>query len=99
MTLPFTAQFAFSQGAYIPYDRDYYHKIERYEILQGNTNPFFNTGFRPFRRDIVAQYLDSLAENPQVIQSKADQFNLNYLSQDSWEFSKRDLPKSKKPFL
>lgn len=99
LTLLFMAQFAFSQGAYIPYDRDYYHKIERYEILQGKTNPFFNTGFRPFRRDIVAQYLDSLAENPQVIQSKADQFNLNYLSQDSWEFSKRDLPKSKKPFL
>ena len=95
----FEVQFAFSQGAYIPFDRDYYHKIERYEILQGKTNPFFNTGFRPFRRDIVANYLDSLAENPQVIQSKADQFNLDYLSQDSWEFSKRELPASKKPFL
>ncbi|WP_255502079.1 hypothetical protein [Algoriphagus sp. AK58] len=89
----------FAQGAYIPYDRDYYHKIERYEILQGKTNPFFNTGYKPFRRDIVAQYLDSLAENPEVIQSKADQFNLNYLSQDSWEFSKREIPGSKKPFL
>ena len=90
---------ALCQGAYIPYDREYYHKIERYEILQGKTNPFFNTGFKPFRRDILALYLDSLAENPTVIQSKSDQFNLDYLSQDSWEFSKRELPESKKPFL
>lgn len=99
LILLFSAQFAFSQGAYIPYDRDYYHKLERYEILQGKTNPFFNTGFRPFRRDIVAQYLDSLAENPVVIQSKADQFNLDFLTQDSWEFSTREIPASKKPIL
>lgn len=93
------SQPSFSQGGYLPFDRTYYHKIERYEILQGNTNPFFNTGFKPFRRDIVAQFLDSLAQNPKVIQSKADQFNLAYLSQDSWEFSSRKIPSSKKSFL
>ena len=93
------AQQALGQGAYIPYDRDYYHKIDRYEILQGGTNPFFNTGYKPYRRDILAQYLDSLAENPAVIRSKADQFNLDYLSQDNWEFSEREIPESKKPFL
>jgi hypothetical protein len=92
-------QFSLAQGAYIPYDRDYYHKIDRYEILQGGNNPFFNSGFKPYRRDILAQYLDNLAENPSVIQSKADQFNLGYLSQDNWEFSKREIPGSKKPFL
>lgn len=92
-------QSAQAQGAYIPYDRDYYHKIDRYEILQGGNNPFFNSGYKPYRRDILAKYLDSLAENPAVIQSKADQFNLGYLSQDSWEFSERELPESKKPFL
>ena len=97
--LLFITQFSLAQGAYIPYDRDYYHKFERYEILQGKTNPFFNTGFKPLRRDILANYLDSLAENPEVIQSKADQFNLDYLSQDNWEFSEREIPDSKKPFL
>lgn len=91
--------FAFSQGSYIPYDRDYYHKIERYEILQGQNTPFFNTGFKPYRRDILASFLDSLASNPEVIRSKADQFNLDYLSQDNWEFSKRKISESKKPFL
>ena len=91
--------FAYSQGSYVPYDRDYYHKIERYEILQGQNNPFFNTGFKPYRRDIIAGFLDSLATNPEVIRSKADQFNLDYLSQDNWEFSEREIPESKKPFL
>lgn len=91
--------FSYAQGAYIPYDREYYHKVDRYEILQGRNNPFFNSGFKPYRRDILAQYLDSLAENPEVIRSKADQFNLDFLSQDNWEFSKRNIPTSKKSFL
>lgn len=95
----FCCQFALAQGAYIPYDREYYHKIDRYEILQGRNNPFFNSGYKPYRRDILAQYLDSLAEDPEVIQSKADQFNLDFLSQDNWEFSDREIPASKKPFL
>lgn len=93
------SQFIFAQGAYIPLDREYYHKIERYEILQGRNNPFFNTGYKPYRRDILAQYLDSLAENPEVIQSKADQFNLDFLSQDNWEFSEQKTKESKKSFL
>jgi hypothetical protein len=91
--------FSYAQGAYVPYDREYYHKVDRYEILQGRNNPFFNSGFKPYRRDILAQYLDSLAENPEVIRSKADQFNLDFLNQDNWEFSKRPIPPSKKPFL
>ncbi|HSF56299.1 MAG TPA: hypothetical protein VLA71_21255, partial [Algoriphagus sp.] len=97
--LLFTFQNTFAQGAYIPYDREYYHKIDRYEILQGRNNPFFNSGYKPYRRDILAKYLDSLAENPEVIQSKADRFNLDFLSQDNWEFSERQIPESKKPFL
>jgi hypothetical protein len=88
-----------AQGSYIPYNRDYYHKIERYEILQKRTNSSFNTGFKPFRRDLVAKYLDSLVLDKEVIQSEADQFNVLYLSQDNWEFSRRFLPESKKPFL
>lgn len=95
----FEIQISFGQGAYIPYEREYYHKIERFEILQGGNNPFFNTGYKPYRRDIIAQFLDSLAENPSVIKSKADQFNLDFLSQDNWEFSEQETPESKKPFL
>jgi len=90
--------FSFSQGSYIPYDRDYYHRIERYEILRGHNNPIFQTGVRPWRRDLLGKYLDSLATDP-VIQSKSDVFNLAYLSQDNWEFMSNETPLSKKPFL
>ncbi|WP_370627631.1 hypothetical protein [Algoriphagus sp. NBT04N3] len=88
----------FAQGSYIPYERDYYHRIERYEILQGQNNPFFQTGFKPYRRDIVAKYLDSLVNDP-VIQSSSDRFNLAYLAQDNWEFVTQETPESKNPFL
>ncbi|MDI1321762.1 MAG: hypothetical protein PSV36_03370 [Algoriphagus sp.] len=94
--LPF---FSLAQGSYIPYDRDYYHRIERYEILQGRTNPFFNTGYKPQRRDHVAKYLDSLAQDSAVIRSRVDQFNLQYLAQDNWEFVEQETELSKKPFL
>ena len=90
--------FSFSQGSYIPYDRDYYHRIERYEILRGQNNPIFQTGVKPWRRDLLGKYLDSLATDP-VIQSKSDVFNLAYLSQDNWEFMSSETPLSKKPFL
>lgn len=95
-SIPF---FSFAQGSYIPYDRDYYHRIERYEILQGKSNPFFNTGYKPQRRDHVAKYLDSLAQDSSVIQSRVDQFNLKYLTQDNWEFVEQETELSKKPFL
>ena len=88
----------FAQGSYIPYERDYYHKIERYEILQGANNPFFQTGFKPFRRDILAHYLDSLQNDP-VIRSSSDRFNLAYLAQDNWEFVQQETPESENPFL
>lgn len=87
-----------AQGSYIPFERDYYHRFERYEILQGYNNPFFQTGYKPVRRDKLAQFLDSLAED-QVIQTASDRFNLSYLAQDNWEFVNQETPDSKKPFL
>ncbi|EOZ99134.1 hypothetical protein A33Q_0737 [Indibacter alkaliphilus LW1] len=96
--LLFFSENSFGQGAYIPYNRDYYHLIERYEILEGKNNPIFHTGFKPYRRDQVASYLDTLATG-KLIQSNADRFNLNYLSNDNWEFIDRETENSKKPLL
>ncbi|MEP0713622.1 MAG: hypothetical protein ABJC55_17025, partial [Algoriphagus sp.] len=90
--------FVLAQGSYIPYDRDYYHKIDRFEILQGKNNPAFHTGAKPYRRDHVAQFLDSIA-NDAIIRSRVDQFNLDYLSQDNWEFVSRETSLSKKPLF
>ncbi|WP_425636084.1 hypothetical protein ACPUEN_11865 [Algoriphagus yeomjeoni] len=98
VSLFFLPLFAFAQGSYIPYDRDYYHKIERYEILQGKNNPVFHTGAKPYRRDHLAQFLDSIA-NDAVIRTSVDRFNLAYLSQDNWEFVSRETPLSKNPLF
>lgn len=89
---------SFSQGAYIPYNRDYYHLLERYEILEGKNNQIFHTGFKPYRRDQVGAYLDTLAKG-NLIQSKTDRFNINYLSNDNWEFIDRETENSRNPIL
>lgn len=96
--LIFTQSLAQAQGSYIPFDRDYYHRFERYEILQGKNNPFFQTAYKPQRRDLLAKYLDSLANDP-VIFTASDRFNLAYLAQDNWEFVSQETPDSNKPFL
>lgn len=98
LTLVFLPLLGFSQGSYIPYNRDYYHILDRYEILRGQNNPVYRSATKPYRRDDVAAFLDTLASDP-VIRSRADEFNLAYLSQDNWGFASRETPESKKPFL
>lgn len=96
--LIFSQSIAQAQGSYIPFDRDYYHRFERYEILQGKNNPFFQTAYKPQRRDLLAKYLDTLVNDP-AISTASDRFNLAYLAQDNWEFVTQETPDSKKPFL
>jgi len=89
---------AFSQGAYAPFDRDYYHLIERYEIQQGTMNPSFHTGFKPYRRDQIAAFLDSLSTSVKLT-SRSDKQNLSYLRNDNWEFLNEEPEGSKTPIL
>lgn len=82
-----------AQSAYLPYNRAYYHLLERYEIKKGDFNPHFNTGFKPYRRDYIATYVDSLT----LFQHRVNlvgRFNLNYLRDDNWEFSSFESRKS-----
>ncbi|MFN3800691.1 hypothetical protein [Belliella pelovolcani] len=91
---------AWSQGAYVPFNRDYYHLIERYEILGGDMNPVFHTGFKPFRRDQLGTYLSQYqSDSMALVQSAADRFNIEYLSNDNWEFMPEDTQDSKRTFL
>lgn len=92
------SQQLFGQGAYVPFNRDYYHLIERYEILDGKNNPSFHTGFKPYRRDQVGAFLDSLSYSG-LLKSKSDRFNLEYLSNDNWEFVERQTSDSDQPLL
>jgi hypothetical protein len=93
----------FGQGAYVPYNRDYYHLVERYEIKSGKNNQNFDTGFKPYRRDQLAGFLDSLTYFPSqeafVNFTPADQFNFEYLRNDNWEFVSGEITDSKKPLF
>ncbi len=87
-----------AQSAYIPYKTDYYHLINRYEIIQGELNEQFHTGFKPYRRDQVAGFVGQLTEQPSGW-GQVDRFNLEYLKNDNWEFSEDNTAMSRKPFL
>ncbi len=79
-------------------NEDYYHWIDRYEIKSGKIVPGFFTTIKPYKRDIIIKYLDTLA-NDEVFTSRTDQFNRDYLRNDSWEWSRPETNESKKPFL
>ncbi|KEO73333.1 hypothetical protein [Anditalea andensis] len=78
-----------AQSAYLPIDRDYYHIIDRYVIKCGPFSDMVSTGIKPYRRDHVAEFLDSLSKNILNFTS-VDRFNISYLKDDNWEFSKAE---------
>jgi len=85
---------SYGQGSFIPYNRDYYQLIERYEIKTGKQSLILNTGMKPYRRDDVAEFIHSIYTT-QNFNSSSDLFNFNYLKQDNWEFFKRDTIQTK----
>jgi hypothetical protein len=84
-----------AQSAFATYDRDYYHLLDRYLILYGQHPP--HTAFKPYRRDAIGAFLDSVRQEPQHW-NRADQFNLLYLENDNWEFLSQPSQDSRKPF-
>lgn len=90
--------FAGAQSTNATLNEDYYHWIDRYEIKSGKIVPGFFTTLKPYKRDIIIKYLDTLA-NQEVFTSRTDQFNRDYLRNDSWEWSRPETNESKKPFL
>src|SRR5690606_22440818 len=83
---------------YIPLNEDQYHQIDRYEIKSGTINPAIFTNVKPYKRSDVAIFIDSI-NNMGLFESRADQFNYEYLSNDSWEWARPETNESRKPFL
>lgn len=86
---------AAGQSANIPLWKDYYHLLDRYEIKSGSMHDAYFSTFKPTQRQSVAVFVDSV-EAAGVFESAADQFNLQYLKQDNWEFF-GDAPPSQRP--
>lgn len=88
-----------AQSTNVTLNEDYYHWIDRYEIKSGKIVPGFFTSVKPYKRDAIIKYLDTLATKESIFSSRSDQFNLTYLRNDSWEWSKAETNTSKKPIL
>ena len=91
----------FAQSANISLNRDYYHLIDRFEIISGAFSSTFHSHIKPIQRSKLGVYLDSLYANENFVNrlNKRDLFNLQYLATDNWEWSENDSSDSRKPFL
>ena len=87
-----------AQSNYAPLNEDYYHWIDRYEVKAGRLMPQIFTTIKPYKRSAIIGYIDSLRYLG-VFNSAADQFNFEYLSNDSWEWSGAPASESERPAL
>ena len=88
----------FAQSVNAPLNNDYYHLIDRYEIKGGRIYPGFFSAWKPYQRKHIAAFTDSLKRSD-MQWSATDKFNINYLSNDNWEWADSLNNESRKPFL
>jgi hypothetical protein len=96
--LAFLSVSSFAQSTFVPLNEDYYHSVDRYEVKSGRIMPQLFTGIKPWKRSDIIALVDSLNQE-QIFESAADQFNYEYLRNDSWEWSRAETSDSKKPVL
>src|SRR6478609_5601138 len=97
--------FMLAQSTNATLNEDYYHWVDRYEIKAGRVAPELFTTVKPYKRNQIIAYVDSLhardgafATHPGGdIFSKSDAYNQEYLRNDSWEWSHSMYSDSKKP--
>jgi hypothetical protein len=87
-----------AQSTFAPLNEDYYHWIDRYEIKSGKVRPEIFTAVKQYKRSDIVAFVDSMQQR-NVFTSKTDQFNYEYLRNDSWEWSNAETSNSKKPIL
>lgn len=80
------------QDVYAPLNQDYYHLIDREEILNKYLSPTIHTSYKPYRRADIVDHIDSISSNDD---------NKQYLLTDNWEHLENGaaFARSKKPFL
>lgn len=90
-----------SQSANITVNRDYYHLIERYEIMSGRFSDNFHTHIKPIQRIQLGAFLDSINKDESYVNllNERDLFNIQYLAIDNWEWNTSKESDSKKAFL
>lgn len=78
---------SFAQSVYSPLNKEYEHLIDRYEIKSGKIYQNIHTQLKPFQRKDIANLVDTLKKKLTQNLSTIDQFNLNFLHQDNFEWT------------
>jgi len=89
---------ALAQSVYAPLNSDYYYLVERYEVKYGKWAEGFHSHVKPYLRQSIVQLTDSVATDHNFL-SRQDLFNLNYLRNDSWEWSDSAQNESNTPIF
>lgn len=76
----------FAQSTFIPYNRDYYHLIDRFQIKYSSSENILRTTFKPIRRSDLSDFLLSIQDRYDSL-STEDQFNFEFLINDNWEWT------------
>lgn len=76
----------FGQGVNAPLEREYYHRIERYEIKQTDFAKGIHTSFKPYQRKAIAHFVAKQLDGLQNL-SSVDRFNLQFIANDNWEWT------------
>jgi hypothetical protein len=89
--------FVLGQQIHVPYHKEYYHLLDRYELKLGYIPATLHSAFKPIYRSAWVQLADSGMALPAL--TDRDQFNLEYLLDDSYDFTspRTDVGLSKKP--
>jgi hypothetical protein len=94
--LALLVQEGYSQSTNAPLNKDYYHLIDRLEIRSGKMAPAHHSAVKPYARKAIGAILDSTTTNS-ILNSRADQFNHLYLSNDNWEWTENHENLNAKP--
>ncbi len=87
-----------SQSTNAPLNKDYYHLIDRYEIKISELSPDFHSSVKPYTRRAIANFADSIKVSGLNLSTR-DRFNLDFLTNDNWEWSDSETYLSKRSFL
>lgn len=87
-----------AQSTFAPLNEDYYHRIDRYEVKAGKIYPQLFTNLKQYKRSDIVALMDSV-EADGGFESRSDQFNIEYINNDNWEWGQPETADSKKPIL
>jgi hypothetical protein len=91
----FGINFTFAQSAFIPLNQESEHFLDRLEVKTGRLSNSFHTGVKPWSRQAVSQYVQSLSSEEYYKLRALDRRNIDFIRQDNWEFFADDSSDSK----